>query len=125
MKNKNVLCCINDYPLFSYNPISNVEDKILQQVIINFITGKNHRKKWLTKETTYESNIEFIYFEVNVEKAFEIIRKKQKIKGTVENFCLKFLNYFLQDSPEPLIEFLKSTETFNEKDLNDIRKYFK
>ncbi len=124
MKNKHFLCCINDCPLFCYHPIVTDDPIIVEQVIVNFVTGKTINDKWITRETTFESNVEFFYYEVNVEKAFQLMRKKKKSTSSIENFCFTFLNYFLQDSAEPLIEFLRSTNSFTNKELNEFRKLF-
>ena len=125
MKNENVLCCINDCPLFSYNPISQKEDVIRSQIIINFVTEKSAYKKWISKETTFESNVEFYYYEINVEEAFRYLKENHKISGnSIERFCLTFLNYFLQDSPKPLINFLRKTGNYSDKELKSFETLF-
>ena len=125
MKNENVLCCINDCPLFSYNPISQKENTIRSQIIINFVTEKSTYKKWISKETVFESNVEFYYYEINVEEAFHYLRENKKISGnSIERFCLTFLNYFLQDSPKPLINFLRKTGNYSDKELKSFETLF-
>ena len=125
MKNENVLCCINDCPLFSYNPISQKENVIRIQIIINFVTEKSAYKKWISKETVFESNVEFYYYEINVEEAFRYLKENHKISGnSIERFCLTFLNYFLQDSPKPLINFLRKTGNYSDKELKSFETLF-
>ena len=125
MKNENVLCCINDCPLFSYHPISQKENVIRSQIIINFVTENFAYKKWISKETVYDSNIEFYYYEINVEEAFRHLKKNNKISGnSIERFCLTFLNCFLQDNPKPLINFLRKTGTYSEEELKSFEALF-
>jgi len=50
MKNQNILCCINDAPLFSYSPILNKNFSKLDQIIINYVTEKTNCKRWIKKE---------------------------------------------------------------------------
>ena len=96
MKNENVLCCINDCPLFSYNPISQKEDVIRSQIIINFVTEKSAYKKWISKETTFESNVEFYYYEINVEEAFRYLKENHKISIIYNNmYIIYFINLLL------------------------------
>jgi len=125
MTNRNILCCINENPLFSYSPISNESFPNLEQVIINYITRCPSSKKWLKKEKTIDENVEFLYYEINIEKAYTHLTKGRKYRyNTIENFCLSFLNFFLEETPDKLIEFLKTTDSFTEEELDDIRAYF-
>jgi len=38
MKNQNILCCLNENPIFVYSPISSSKNDIFQQIIINYVT---------------------------------------------------------------------------------------
>ncbi len=121
MKTKNILCCINDCPLFSYNSLNQKESVIIEQNIINFLTGKT-RGPWIKKEITYESNVLFYYYEVNVEKAWKLLYHGKKVKcNEIENFCLKFLNLFYEKKTDELIEFLKTTNNFTEEELQELK----
>jgi len=63
--------------------------------------------------------------EINIEKAYTHLTKGRKYRyNTIENFCLSFLNFFLEETPDKLIEFLKTTDSFTEEELDDIRAYF-
>lgn len=125
MKNTNILCCINDNPIFSYNPIITTENLDLDQIIINFLTGSNTSKRWIKKETTEEKNVKFNYYEINLTKAMEVTQKEKKYKNnSIENFCLSFSNLFLEKTPNKLISFLKKTQFFSEKELQEIEDYF-
>ena len=121
MKPKNILCCINDYPLFSYRPLENKPNVILEQNIVNFLTGKK-TGPWISKETTYESNVLFHYYEVSVEKACKMLSKGKKGKnGNIETFCLSFLNFFFEENFDNLINFLRSTNDFTEEELTELK----
>lgn len=125
MKNQNILCCINDAPLFSYSPILNKNFSKLDQIIINYVTEKTNCKRWIKKEKAKEGNVEFFYYEINLEKAYKYALKKKKYKyNSVENFCLSFLNYFLEDTPNNLLYFLKSTNSFTKEELEEIKLDF-
>lgn len=125
MTNRNILCCINENPLFSYSPISNETYPNLEQIIINYVTKEPTSKRWLKKEQTVDENVEFLYYEINIEKAYAHLSKVKKLKNnTMENFCLSFLNLFLENTPDKLIHFLKETNSFTEKELEEIKKDF-
>lgn len=125
MINENILCCINDCPLFSYHSLGEEKDFIKKQNIINFVTQHPSSRHWITKETTFEGNVEIYYYEINVEKAFQYLKAQKKISGkSIERFCLTFLNFFLQETSSPLIEFLRRTKTYTESELKSFESLF-
>ena len=127
LKNKNVLCCINENPLFSYRSLENENNTMFVQTIINFVTenSKNKNERWLKKESAYESNVAFIYYEVNVQKALLFLKNHPKKKWTeIEKFCFTLLNYILEETPENLMTFLANTKTLKEKELEKLKKTF-
>ncbi len=124
MKNKNILCCINENPLFSYRSLENENNTMFVQTIINFVTenSKNKNEKWLKKESAYESDVAFIYYEVNVKEALLFLKKHPKKKwNEIEKFCFTFLSYVLEDKNENII----ITKNWNENDLEKIKKSFR
>jgi len=125
MKNQNILCCLNENPIFSYSPLTNQGNECFEQIIINYITKGFSGKRWFKKENSLVDNVEFIYYEINLEQALKKIESGKKYKyNTMEQFCLSFLNYFLEDTPEKLLKFLKIKANFNEEDLKEIELEF-
>ncbi len=125
MKNQNILCCIDENPIFMYSPILKEENKTLEQVIINYITKDFRGKRIIRMEKETSSNVEFIYYEINLEKAIlKLMQRKKKRFSSIERFCLSFLNYFLEDTPKKLLEFLKRNQIFDDSELKNIEKEF-
>ena len=90
MLSKNILCCVNDNPIFYYTPL-NIEKDIIEQVIINYVL-ESKNKRWLKKETVLDNNVLFSYYEINVEQAYEKITKNQNCKkNSAEEFCMSFI----------------------------------
>lgn len=125
MQNQNILCCLNENPIFSYQPIGIVNGANFQQIIINYITDNFHGKRMFWKEKSHVDNVEFVYYEINLEHALRKVKTRKKYSyNSIEEFCLSFLNYFLEDSPKKLLDFLKSTANFNDDDLKEIEMEF-
>jgi len=125
MKNQNILCCLNENPIFVYSPISSSKNDIFQQIIINYVTKNIVGKRMFKKERTFVDNVEFFYYEINLEYAFRKINVRKKFKAnSIEKFCLSFLNYFLEDNPSKLLNFLKDTANFSDEDLKEIELEF-
>lgn len=123
MLSKNILCCVNDNPIFYYTPL-NIEKDIIEQVIINYVL-ESKNKRWLKKETVLDNNVLFSYYEINVEQAYEKITKNQNCKkNSAEEFCMSFIKYLTEDTPKKLIKFLRAMSSFTEKDLYEIEAEF-
>lgn len=121
MINKNVLCCVNDNPIFLYKTLVQENN---EQIILNFLTTGNP-KKWIKKEKTNLEEIEFVYYEINIEKAFhKILTQKRYRKHSIESFSLSFLNYFLEETPEKLINFLNQMSPLTEEEIKDLKLEF-
>ena len=125
MKNQNILCCLDENPIFVYKPIFSSTDDVFQQIIINYVTKNIVGKRMFKKERTFIDNVEFFYYEINLEYAFRKINVRKKFKAnSIEKFCFSFLNYFLEDSPSKLLKFLKETANFSDDDLKEIELEF-
>ena len=75
MKTKNILCCINDCPLFSYNSLNQKESVIIEQNIINFLDNLSQEAKIFI---SFGSHDEWDYLSKSVTK------KYNTLKNTIE-----------------------------------------
>jgi len=97
MQNKNLLCCLNDVPLFFYSPIIERQD-YLEQTIINYVTEKPKNDTWFQTERRFIDGVEFFYYEINIINAKKLITARKKSKyNTMEYNCLELLKFFLEN----------------------------
>ena len=121
MKNQNILCCINDNPIFSYNPIAVEGNETMQQIILNYVTNNYVGKRWIHKEKTLVDSVEFFYYEINLEFAFQKIKKKARYqKNSLEHFCLFFLSYFLDENSDHLNDFFETVSNEGLQEIEDV-----
>jgi len=95
MKNQNILCCLNENPIFVYHSIYTDQNELLEQIIINYITKNYQGKRWLRKESCFVDNVKFVYYEIQLETA-----------------------------PTKLLSFLRKIAAFTESELEEIEKEF-
>jgi len=125
MKNQNILCCLNENPIFVYHSIYTDQNELLEQIIINYITKNYQGKRWLRKESCFVDNVKFVYYEIQLETALKRVKKKSRYQyDSIERFCLSFLNFFLEKTPTKLLSFLRKIAAFTESELEEIEKEF-
>ena len=124
MREKNILCCINDFPLFTYQPLSQKKEKNREQNILNFVIDPPS-KKWIKKEIIDEKQIKLIYYEINMRTAILKLKKPTQSKKTeIESFCLSLLEYIIKENQEKLLTFLKNTNSLKEEELETFKISF-
>ncbi len=92
MPNANILCCLDESPIFSYNPLEGPNNVY---VIMNYVSHKN--KKWILKEKYLTVDVTIFYFEIQMDLALEKMNPKNKPpKSKLERFCLNLLGYIMK-----------------------------